>query len=155
VKVRNKVTNDDFNPIELMAEKIVGSRREYRDMTPGDRSKTRDIARQLHESGRYFTAQQERQSADVRGFVYVLTNPAWPNHVKIGSANDAESRAANYQTGSPYRDYELHSSVYFADCRWAEQEIHARLEPLRAEGEWFTMTPTQARSAIETLRQTI
>jgi len=39
--------------------------------------------------------------------VYVLVNPAFPGWCKIGMAVDAEDRLKQYQTSSPYRDYEL------------------------------------------------
>ena len=46
------------------------------------------------------------------GYVYILTNPAWPDWVKVGMAIDAEDRCNSYQTSSPYRDYQLHYQVH-------------------------------------------
>ena len=46
------------------------------------------------------------------GYVYVITNAAWPEWVKVGMAIDADDRLNGYQTSSPFRDYELQYSVY-------------------------------------------
>jgi len=66
----------------------------------------------LHKSGNYKSFGDAAFSAlqkDVQvkeGYVYVITNPAWPDWVKIGMAIDAEDRLNGYQTSSPMRDYE-------------------------------------------------
>lgn len=79
------------------------------------------------------------QSQKKPGFVYVITNPAWPEWVKIGHSRNPARRLDNYQTGAPARDYELHGYVYFSDRYTAEHEIHERVRPIsyQSEGEWF------------------
>ena len=49
------------------------------------------------------------------GYVYVITNKAWPEWVKIGRAIDANDRLRSYQTNSPLRDYWIVYSEYFDD----------------------------------------
>ncbi len=120
-----------------------------------DRVAMRKIATEMYDLGVDVATAERAESTDKRGFVYIITHPAFPGYVKIGRAFDAEQRTRQYQTHCPTRSYELYDAVYFSDCYFAEQEIHARLSCLRAEGEWYTMTAVQARSAIETLRQTI
>ena len=37
--------------------------------------------------------------------VYIITNDAWPDWVKVGKAVSADDRLNGYQTSSPFRDY--------------------------------------------------
>ena len=84
----------------------------------------------LHKPGRYtsfgdaaFTAVQK--DAQVKeGYVYVITNPAWSDWVKIGMAIDAEDRLNGYQTSSPMRDYELVHAISTPDRARAERVAH-------------------------------
>jgi len=72
------------------------------------------------------------------GQVYVLVNPAFPGWCKIGMAVDAEDRLKQYQTSSPYRDYELIKAYDVADRRKAEKFAHDLLEKRHErKGEWF------------------
>ena len=112
----------------------------------------------LHKPGRYtsfgdaaFTALQK--DAQVKeGYVYVITNPAWPDWVKIGMAIDAEDRLNGYQTSSPMRDYELIHSVYFDDRNKAERDAH-KIADRKGErkGEWFKITEEQALEVLQEL----
>lgn len=79
--------------------------------------------------------QNGMKAAEIReGFVYIVSNPAWPNHVKIGSAIDVYSRLDSYQTSSPFRDYKL-EYYYFSNDRWFEErKIRAFFES--ESGEW-------------------
>lgn len=113
----------------------------------------RTTAARMHELGMDYGQAASVESTIREGFVYAITNPSFPGYVKIGRAFDPESRLRGYQTGCPNRSYELEHSVYFADCLTAEKEMHARLEKVRAEGEWFFMTATQATNAINQLRE--
>jgi hypothetical protein len=109
-------------------------------------------------AGQDFDTAKKREKTDRRGFVYVITNAAWPQYVKIGRAFDPDSRVKGYQTGSPLRDYVLHSSVYFEDCYMAEKEMHLRLKHHQREtvqGEWFHLDPDVAAAQINLLRETI
>ena len=67
----------------------------------------------LHKPGRYKNFEQaafsslEKYESSVEGQVYVITNPNFPDWVKVGMAIDAEDRLNGYQTSSPFRDYVL------------------------------------------------
>ena len=67
----------------------------------------------LYKPGRYKNFEQaafsslEKYESSVEGQVYVITNPNFPDWVKVGMAIDAEDRLNNYQTSSPFRDYVL------------------------------------------------
>ena len=86
---------------------------------------------------------------------YVITNPAWPDYVKIGftSKNDIKSRLRTYQTGTPFRDYEVYHEVLFEDARKAEAEVQKRLKEMNAtrsgNTEWYKMSKRIAANMID------
>lgn len=84
---------------------------------------------------------------------YVITNAAYPEWVKIGFTSKSEmtERLRVYQTGSPFRDYEVYHVVYFADARMAETEVQARLKLMNAtkSGEWYKMSPRMAANMLD------
>lgn len=86
----------------------------------------------------------------VEGYVYVISNPAWPDWVKIGMAIDADDRCNAYQTSSPYRDYVLHCAVATDDRRKDESKAHKALEKISdsRRGEWFNMPVEKAVECI-------
>ena len=97
--------------------------------------------------------EQSEASNIKEGWVYVITNNAWPEWVKIGMAIDAEDRLNGYQTSSPYRDYVLEHSVYSNERRKAEQKAHTRAAKIASEvnGEWFKLTVQQAIEVLNNL----
>ena len=90
--------------------------------------------------------------------MYAISNPAWPEWVKIGKAIDADDRLSGYQTSSPMRDYKLIYSVPFKDRNTAERNAHLLASNKASQpwekginGEWFKLTHEQA---IEVLKET-
>lgn len=99
----------------------------------------------------------EMAEEDVQaGYVYVITNKAWPEWVKIGRAIDANDRLRSYQTSSPLRDYWIVHSVHFDDVNAAERKAHliaARITSTPwnkvVNGEWFKLTEQQAKDVLK------
>ena len=87
------------------------------------------------------------------GYVYILTNPAWPDWVKVGMAIDAEDRCNSYQTSSPFRDYELHYQVYTKDRRRLERQAHGLVGEVAESqyNEWFKIPVPIAVTCISDL----
>lgn len=86
---------------------------------------------------------------DPSGHVYILANPAWPSHCKIGMALDMKDRVKVFQTGSPYRDYRVVASAYFVDRKEAEAALHQQLRGHRiGKTEWFFVHPDDAAAAL-------
>jgi hypothetical protein len=83
------------------------------------------------------------------GFVYVVTNPAWPGWVKIGCAIDPGDRTNGYQTGSPFRDYELQGYSYSPVRRKSEAAVHRALAKHRHGGEWFFCPVQEALDLVK------
>ena len=84
------------------------------------------------------------------GYVYVITNAAWPEWVKVGMAIDADDRLNSYQTSSPFRDYELQYSVYCKDRRKLESKAHKAVEAIASDrnNEWFKASVEDAVDCI-------
>lgn len=88
---------------------------------------------------------------------YVIVNPAWPEWVKIGftSKEEMKTRLSTYQTGSPFRDYEVYHEVYFDDAHAAEIEVRKRLKQMNAtQGtgkEWYKMPKSIASNMIDSV----
>ena len=112
----------------------------------------------LHKPGRYKTFEDAafsslaKYEASVEGQVYVITNPGFPEWVKVGMAIDSEDRLNGYQTSSPFRDYMLNYSWDVNDRRAAESEAHSELQKLyERRSEWFKCTPEQAQEVVSGL----
>ena len=73
------------------------------------------------------------------GEIYAITNTAWINWYKIGKAVNAKDRLNAYQTGSPFRNYELLMSYKVDNRHVAERKIHKLLvkHKYNRKGEWF------------------
>ena len=111
----------------------------------------------LYKAGRYnsfdaaaFSALENYQN-NKGGYVYAITNPAWPGWIKIGMAGDAEDRCISYQTGSPFRDYELVHYVSTHDRRKTEEEVHNAASKIAEERkrEWFKMSEQQVKECMD------
>ena len=87
----------------------------------------------------------------VAGWIYVITNPAWPEWVKVGMAANVDERANSYQTSSPYRDYEVLFSQRVKNRRKSEQKAHKAVKKVSVQynGEWFMIDPALAVEAIK------
>lgn len=83
------------------------------------------------------------------GFMYVVTNIAWPGHIKIGHALDYEDRLVTFNTGDPFRRYKLEFVWYFRDRYAAEREAQRLLLPWWKGGEWYLTDVAEAVAVIK------
>lgn len=83
----------------------------------------------------------------MKGWVYVITNPAMPGLCKVGfSTKDPELRAQEFNgTGVPY-PYVVEYEVLVEDPQKHEQATHQRLEKKGKHDskEWFRCSPEEA-----------
>ena len=115
----------------------------------------------LHKPGKYtsfgdaaFTALQKDKQVK-EGYVYVITNPAWPEWVKIGMAIDAEDRLNGYQTSSPMRDYQLVHAIATPDRARAERVAHKAADLCgERQGEWFKIANEEAVTILQHIKET-
>jgi hypothetical protein len=89
------------------------------------------------------------------GFVYILLNPSFPNHVKIGrTARDPQKRASELsrQTGVPDDFIVLYDEIV-ADAKEVEKLLHAKFSAYRPKKnkEFFQIPPKEAIKALQEL----
>lgn len=116
-------------------------------------------AHPLHKAGRYESFNDAAFSSFSNydkvptGDVYIITNKAWPEWIKVGKAGDAVDRLKGYQTSDPFRSYELKHSVTVDNRHTAEARAHKALELLSEDrkNEWFKVDLPTAVRCIEAL----
>jgi len=86
----------------------------------------------------------------VKGWVYIISNQAMPDVVKVGfSTKDPDLRASELKhTGAPH-PYVVDYEVLVEQPRVVEQQVHRELSEYREGREWFRCTPEFAISAIQ------
>lgn len=97
----------------------------------------------LHKPGRYKSlddawSHNKIESVD-QGEVYIITNAAWSDWVKVGKAVSSDDRLNGYQTSSPFRDYKIIATLATNNRHTKEREMHKIFEHFSEErkGEWF------------------
>ena len=100
------------------------------------------------------------------GYIYILTNPSFPQYVKIGYATDVKQRLneLNRSTAVPFafRVY----ATYEVDSALSDKKIHSILDKLNPElrsteeldgkrriREFYAMTPEDAYSILEAIAE--
>lgn len=84
------------------------------------------------------------------GWVYIATNPAIPDLIKIGytARIDVNERLRELnQAGLPY-PYEAVYTAWVREPRWVEGEVHSLLEEYRENKEWFWCSIEMAKEKI-------
>ena len=85
------------------------------------------------------------------GYLYIITNDAFKNWVKIGTTDNLEKRLSNYQTGDPNRGYKLIYSLHHPLYKEAERKIKETMKPFATDikNEWYCVDINIAVSRIE------
>ena len=87
----------------------------------------------------------------LRGWVYVMSNKAMPNLIKVGfSTKDPELRANELgkgNTGVPH-PYNVIYDVLVQDPYQIEQQVHSKLSDKNEAKEWFRCSAIEAIKAI-------
>lgn len=101
-----------------------------------------------------------------KGYIYILTNPSFPQFVKIGYADDVDKRVAelNRSTAIPY-SFRVYAT-YEVPSRLTDLKLHDVIEKLnptlrtieRIEGkvrkrEFFAMSPEDAYALLEAMAE--
>jgi hypothetical protein len=85
------------------------------------------------------------------GYIYIITNPAWNNWLKIGRALNVDRRIDTYNTSSPYRDYK---SIYYTkikDPNMMENFLYDKYG--KKNNEWFNISVENAIKTIEEFKE--
>ena len=114
------------------------------DSKKGKRNRLKRLALSIHQTAL-------RQYNQVKaGHVYIISNPAWPEWVKVGMAIDTDDRCSSYQTSSPFRDYVVEYSFASTNRREDESIAHQKLAAISQDrrGEWFKLPVSEAIGCI-------
>lgn len=104
--------------------------------------------------------------SELKGYIYILTNPSFPDYVKIGYADDVEQRLVQLNrsecTPFAFRVY----ATYEVDHRLSDMKIHNVIDRLNPElrsidnvngkkriREFYAMTPEDAYSIFEAIAE--
>lgn len=70
------------------------------------------------------------------GMVYVISNPAWKEYLKIGMTIDIDTRLASYQMYDPLKQYSVENYEFVLDRRKTESNILKTFDIHIESGEW-------------------
>jgi len=95
------------------------------------------------------------RSNSPEGWLYVLTNPKWPDWKKIGITRNLSKRRKSYNTGAPVKKvfykYEYHR--FHANAKGIERKIHyedMKDNPKRGDSsEWYKLSLDEAKKIID------
>lgn len=91
-----------------------------------------------------------------RGFIYIMTNPALKDMVKIGYATDVELRRKQLSTTALPYEYETYAT-YETSGNLEDKKLHRMIDNLNPDlrvtsnREFFVMTPQEAFDLLETI----
>lgn len=91
-----------------------------------------------------------------KGFIYIMTNPALKDMVKIGYATDVEKRRKQLSTTALPYDYEVYAT-YETSGNLEDLKLHKMIDNLNpdlrvtANKEFFVMTPQEAYELLEAI----
>lgn len=75
---------------------------------------------------------------DIRaGIVYMIENPKFTDHYKIGMTLDVHDRLNQYQTYDPYRSFRIVKYEFVLNRRAKELEVLTHPNALNERGEWI------------------
>lgn len=91
-----------------------------------------------------------------KGFIYIMTNPALHNMVKIGYATDVEQRRKQLSTTALPYEYEVYAT-YETSGNLEDKKLHKLIDNLNPDlrvsknREFFVMTPEDAFELLEAI----
>lgn len=80
----------------------------------------------------------ERQCKTKEGFLYIISNPSFPDCFKIGITKDLKQRLNTYQTYDPFRKFKLEKYFFCEDAKNTEKELLEKYSIDVFQGEWIS-----------------
>lgn len=71
------------------------------------------------------------------GIVYLVENPVFKDHIKVGMTIDLISRLESYQTSDPFREFKVVRYDFVMDRFHIEKQILCHPDALKESGEWL------------------
>jgi hypothetical protein len=72
------------------------------------------------------------------GFVYLISNSAFPEWIKVGITKNLEKRLSTYQTYDPLRRYIVEKYSFVEDSRYIEKLLLNKYKISTKTGEWIS-----------------
>jgi hypothetical protein len=87
----------------------------------------------------------------LRGYLYIITNKAFPGWVKVGTTTDLTKRLHTYMTGDPNRGYVIVYSLHHPKYKEAEKQIKETMKAFakQIKGEWYEVDLGIAKSRLD------
>ncbi len=79
------------------------------------------------------------------GYIYILTNPAYPEYVKIGKSIKLGMRLSTYNTGTPFKNYKYNFVLETEKTSEIEKYFNCNFPSIN---EWYKMSPDKAEKII-------
>lgn len=92
----------------------------------------------LDEREETVTVVKKQRSTTRCGFVYVISNPSFPNKYKIGMTTDLHQRLDTYQTYDPNRAFKVEHYRFVEDRRKTEKFLLETCQLDIDKGEWVS-----------------
>ena len=70
------------------------------------------------------------------GLIYLISNPAWPDYVKIGMSINLRNRLSTYNTSDPHRSYKIDGFEFVLNRKLTEQNVLNKFNLDMKTGEW-------------------
>lgn len=92
-----------------------------------------------------------------KGYIYIMTNPALHNMVKIGYSHDVEKRRKDLSTTALPYEYEIYAT-YETEGKLEDKKLHSLIDKLNPElrvsanREFYVMSPEDAYELLETIK---
>lgn len=71
------------------------------------------------------------------GLVYMISNPHYPDHYKLGMTIELKTRLESYQTYDPYRSFEIVKYDFVLDRILTEKKLLKHPDIYKEQGEWI------------------
>jgi len=86
-----------------------------------------------------------------KGIVYILTNQAYPDYIKIGKTTNLEQRLKSLDTTGVPLPFECYYAIEVSDYSRVEKLIHQSFDKYRVRNnrEFFELLPENAKSALK------
>lgn len=94
---------------------------------------------------------ERKRKRKKEGFVYIISNKAFPNFYKIGVTQNISSRLRSYQTSAPLRDYKIEYYIAHPDAYKAESDIKEMMKyfALSIKNEWYEVDLNIAKIRLD------
>jgi len=84
------------------------------------------------------------ESGPAKGYIYIVRDTAFPDHIKIGKTINMQKRLSTYNTDKPFPTTQIHAiSRVFSDIATVENKIldylYKQTPPTTFRKEWFEL----------------